>query len=213
MSDEKILDEALELAKEAKKPGTFSIVNVLKDRAFPAETVNVYLDEQSAYDASKIQERIDELAKSSAEEDINLAQKLSEERDVIISKLEQSRYVFHITGISEGKRNEIQEECLEKFPMEYEESKNPFTGEIVKQEKENKARDRYFTNALWAASITKIVDPQGNEQESLTMDDVASLRELLPLAAAGAITQSIEKLRISTAIFMASVDEDFLAKS
>jgi hypothetical protein len=213
MSEEKILDEALELAKEAKKPGTFSIVNVLKDRAFPAETVNVYLDEQSAYDASKIQERIDELAKSSAEEDINLAQKLSEERDVIISKLEQSRYVFHITGISEGKRNEIQEECLEKFPMEYEESKNPFTGEIVKQEKENKARDRYFTNALWAASITKIVDPQGNEQESLTMDDVASLRELLPLAAAGAITQSIEKLRISTAIFMASVDEDFLAKS
>jgi hypothetical protein len=213
MSEDKIVEEALELAKEAKKPGTFNIINVLKDRAFPVEQVNVYLDEQAAYDAAKLQEQIDELAKSSAQQDIDSAQKLADERDVIISKLEQSRYVFHITGISEGKRNELQDECLEKFPMEYDENKNPFTGEVLKQEKEDKGRDRYFTNALWVASISKIVDNEGNEQTSLKMDDVESLRELLPLAASGAITQSIEKLRISTAIFMASVDEDFLAKS
>jgi hypothetical protein len=213
MSEEKIVEEALELAKEAKKPGTFNIINVLKDRAFPVEQVNVYLNEQAAYDAAKLQEQIDELAKSSAKQDIDLAQKLADERDVIISQLEKSRYVFHITGISEGKRNELQDECLEKFPMEYDENKNPFTGEVVKQEKENKARDRYFTNSLWVASISKIVDNEGNEQTSLKMDDIQSLRELLPLAASGAITQSIEKLRVSTAIFMASVDEDFLAKS
>lgn len=213
MSEEKILDEALELAKAAKKPGTFNIVNVLKERAYPTEVVNVYLDEQAAYDAAKLQERIDELAKSSADDDIKLAQKLADERDAVIAKLEESRYVFHVTGISEGKRQEIQEESLDKFPMEYEESKNPFTGEVLKQEKEDKGRDRFFTNRLWVESVEKIVAPDDSEQDSLTMKDVESLRELLPLAAAGAISQSIEKLRVSTAIFMASVDEDFLAKS
>jgi hypothetical protein len=213
MSEEKIVEEALELAKEAKKPGTFNIINVLKDRAFPVEQVNVYLNEQAAYDAAKLQEQIDELAKSSAKQDIDLAQKLADERDVIISQLEKRRYDFHITGISEGKRNELQDECLEKFPMEYDENKNPFTGEVAKQEKENKARDRYFTNLIWHESITKIVDPSGSVQEKVTLEDVENLREFLPLASIGAITQSIEKLRMSTAMFMISVDEDFLAKS
>lgn len=213
MSEEKLVEEAVELAKEAKSPSTFNIINVLQERAFPVEHVNVYLNEQLAYDASKVQDKISEANKGITEEDLAISDELVKERDAIIAELEKSRYVFHLTGISEGTRNKIQEDCLEKFPMEYEESKNPFTGEIVKQEIESKSRDRYFTNSLWVASITKIVSPDGSEQGSLSISEVEKLRDMLPLAASGAITQSIEKLRISTAVFMASVDEDFLAKS
>ena len=213
MSDDKIIAEAVELANEAKKPGVFSIINALKDRAFPTEEINVYLDEKAAYEAAKVQEKIDELSRSASEEDLNKSDKLSLERDAIISKMEESKYVFSITGISEGRRSEIQDKCLEKFPMEYDEAKNPFTGEITKQEKEDKHRDRYFTNLLWVDSITKIVAPDGSEQDSISLEDVESLRSMLPLAASGSINQSIEKLRVSTAVFMASVDEDFLAKS
>ena len=210
---EKIIEEAVALSDEAKKPGTFSIINVLKERAFPLEEVNIYLDEQAAYDASKIQEKIDELAKSSDVADIEEAQALAGKRDLIIEQLEKSRYVFTISGISEGKRVELQEQSVEKFPIEYDESKNPFTGETQRTEKDNKQRDRLFTNLLWVNSIKKIVDEDGNVQENLTLEDVASLRQLLPIAATSSITQSIEKLRISTAVFMSSVDEDFLAKS
>lgn len=213
MSEEKIIEEAVKLAAEAKKPGVFNIINVLKERAFPTEDVNVYLDEQAAYDAAKIQGKIDELSKSASVEDLDKSDKLTEERDAVIAKMEESKYVFSLTGISEGRRTEIQEECLEKFPMEYDEAKNPFTGEVVKTELDNKQRDRYFTNLLWVDSIVKIVAPSGDEQKDLSISDVEVLRDMLPLAASGAINQSIEKLRVSTAVFMASVDEDFLAKS
>jgi hypothetical protein len=208
---EKVLVDASELAEEAKKPGTFSIVDVLKERAYPKEEINIYLDEQSAYEASLLEEKIKELKKTNAEED--KIEKLVSARDKIIKNFEKSKYVFSITGISEGLRDDIQEQSLEKFPMKYDEEKNPFTGEVTKRELEDKERDRYFTNLIWHESITKIVDPSGSVQEKVTLEDVENLREFLPLACIGSITQSIEKLRMSTAMFMISVDEDFLAKS
>jgi hypothetical protein len=213
MSEEKIVEEAVELADKAKAPGTFSIINVLKDRAFPTEEVNVYLDEESAYLASKLQEKLKETENSLDEESADSAKKISKELDDAVKTLEKSKYVFSLSGMSEGKRSELEEKSIEKFPIEFEESKNPFTGEINKQEIENKKRDRFFTNLLWAESIKRITDPEGNVQESVTLDDVSSLREMLPIAATGIISESIEKLRISTAVFMMSVDEDFLAKS
>lgn len=211
MSETEIIEQAAKLVDVAKQPGTFSIVDVLKERAYPKEDVNIYLDEQAAYEASMMNEKIEELKKSNA--DIKKIDALVESRDEIISKFEKSKYVFSITGISEGLRDDIQEQSLEKFPMQYEEDKNPFTGEITKKEIEDKERDRYFTNLIWHESITKIVDPSGSVQEKISLEDVESLRQFLPIACIGAITQSIEKLRMSTAMFMLSVDEDFLAKS
>lgn len=213
MSEEKIIADAAKLAEEAKKPGTFSIINVLKERSYPIEEVNVYLDEQAAYEASKLQDKIDEITKSTDMQAHEAAEVIAAERDAAIAKLEKSKYVFTISGMSEGKRDELQELSVEKFPMEYEESKNPFTGETTKAEVDNKQRDRYFTNLLWVESIKKIVNPEGDVQDGVSISEVESLRELLPIAGISSITQSIEKLRISTAIFMSNVDEDFLAKS
>jgi hypothetical protein len=160
-----------------------------------------------------LQEKIEELQVELKPEDEAKIKELSKDLDKAVKELEKSKYVFSLSGMSEGKRVELQEKSLEKFPLQYDETKNPFTGEITKQEIEDKQRDRYFTDLLWAESIKKITDPQGNVQEQITLEDVSSLRDLLPIAATGAITQSVEKLRISTAVFMASVDEDFLAKS
>jgi hypothetical protein len=213
MSEEKILEEAVKLAEEAKKPGTFSIINVLKERAYPHDEINVYLDENSGYKASKIREKIEELESSIDPADADKVKELFAELDETVKEIELSKYLFTISGISEGLRDDIYEDALKKFPIEYEESKNPFTGEVSKKEIDNKERDRYFTDLLWHSSIKKITDPSGNVQEMISLEDVNQLRELLPLAGIAAITQSIEKLRMSTAVFMASVDEDFLAKS
>jgi hypothetical protein len=38
------------------------------------------------------------------------------------------------------------------------------------------------------------------------------MRGLLPLASSAALNNAIEKLRVSSAIFMSQVNEDFLAK-
>lgn len=209
-SDVEKIDEAV---SEAKAPGTFSILNVLEERAYPREDVVVYLDEQSAYEASQLQERIDELGKSKSldiQADIDV---LILQRDEAVAKLEDKKYIFSIVGISEGLRDDLMSEAAEKFPIEYVENKNPLTGEVKREEKEDKDRDRLFTNLLWHSQIEKITAADGSVQETVTIKDVEALRRQLPIAATGAITQSIERLRVSTAVFMMSVNEDFLAKS
>lgn len=207
------MEEVTKIVEEAKAPGTFNILNVLKERAYPRDEAVAYLDEQAAYDASKLDERIKELTVSADLTNQDKIDELIAKREEAIARLEKSKYTFEIVGISEGMRADLNEEAIKKFPMEFEEDKNPFTGEVTKRELENKERDRLFTNLLWHASIGKITAPDGAVQESVSISDIEAFRDLLPLAAIGGITQSIEKLRVATAVFMMSVDEDFLAKS
>lgn len=199
-----------EIVTEAKKPGVFNIIEVVKGRAYPSDSVTVYFNEDIAYKAAKLNERIKEEAGTlSSEEYAELDAELKD----AVAALEAEKYVFEIKGISEGRRAELLELSIAQFPLEYDEQKNPFTGEVTRTEREDRGRDALFTNFLWAEHISKIVAPNGDEQNSITAEEVRQLREALPLASAAAINEAIEKLRVSTAVFMASVDEDFLAKS
>ena len=219
MSAEK---EIIETVQAAKKPGTFKIMDALQERAFPTEKVEVYLNEAVAYLAAQIDEKIEAIDKKIAklEQDSPDFKKLSKERDLILaekeealSEIDDSSFTFHLTGISEGKREDLYALCLKEYPMEYETERNVFTAQSEKKEIDNPDRDRYFTTLLWQACITKIVDSDGNEQEGITFDEAAELRRSLPFAATAKITSTVEKLRTATAVFLMSVNEDFLAKS
>jgi hypothetical protein len=209
-----------ELSSNARNPKTFSIINVINDRAYPSEEVAIYLDEKSAYLASQVDEKISELdskiTKNTTAEILKSYEQersvLSEKRKELLNSIAESKYVFTITGIAEGRREEVFEECVKVFPLEYVEEKNALTGESVKTDIENKERDRLFTNKLWLEHITKITAPDSSVQDTLTFDEIVKIRHGLPLIASGAITESIEKIRLASAIFMIEVDEDFLAK-
>lgn len=219
MSDE---NEIIEPVEKAKQRGVFNIAEVVRGRSYPSTEVDVFIDEDIAYavsqlDAliSKTSESLDKksLNKSETDEILQRREEILAQKEKMIADMGGSRYVFHIRGISEGDRQDIFDSVLEKFPYEYEKSRNPFTGAQEKIEIENKERDRYFTDRLWQAHITKIVAPDGSEQTSITLDDAIELRRNLPLASITKITDAIEKIRVSTAVFMMTVDEDFLAKS
>lgn len=199
-----------ELVNESKKPGIFSIVNVIKGRAYPSDDVTVYLDEETAYKAAKLQERLRDEAGTLSEKEYS---ELDKELKAAVDELESKKYIFSIKGISEGRREELLNLSVAQYPLEYSEQKNPFTGEVTRTELEDRGRDALFTNFIWAEHIVKIVSPEGDEQQSITAEEVRELRAALPLASAAAINEAIEKIRVSTAVFMASVDEDFLAKS
>ena len=215
-------EEIIETVKKAKKPGTFKIIDVLQERAFPTEQVEVYLDEGVAYHAARMDEALKELEKQIdkmpelSDELKELAKErddLLDEKQKLIEEIGGSQFVFHLTGISEGKREDLYELCLKEYPMQYETERNPFTGQSEKKEIESTERDRYFTGLLWQACITKIVDPNGDEQDGITYDEAAELRRSLPLTASSKINNAIEKLRTATAVFLMTVNEDFLAKS
>jgi hypothetical protein len=200
--------EIIELVEEAKKPGKFNIMDVVKERAFPEQEVNVYLDEQTAYLASDMNDKIKQTSPSD-----NEYAKMEEELSKLLSKLEESKYVFTIRGISEAKRDEVLKLASDKYPIEYREEKNTYTGEVKREEIEDQDRNNLFTSMLWSEHIIKIVSPDGSVQDNISPEDVKSLRGLLPLASSATINRTIEKIRAASAIFMMSVDEDFLAKS
>ena len=219
MSDEK---EILDPVEKAKERGVFNIADVVRGRTYPSTEIDVFIDEEIAYTISqldglisKTSESLDKksLSKKETDDILKRREEIMEKKDKMIAEMGGSKYVFHIRGISEGDRQDIFDSVLEKFPYEYEKSRNPFTGAQEKVEVESKERDRYFTDRLWQAHISKIVAPDGSEQNSITFDDAVELRRNLPLASISKVTEAIEKIRVSTAVFMMTVDEDFLAKS
>jgi hypothetical protein len=212
------VEEVIKLVEEAKAPGVFNILDVVKDRAYPKESIAIYIDESAAYLASNLKEKIGETQQLvdglvDVEANTKLLSELNQKLDAVLEKLELSKYIFDITGISEGVRDEAFTKAREAFEIKYEEIKNPFTGEVTKTEIENLERDRYLTNLLWSLSIVKIVAPDGSEQTSINDKDVDVLRKSLPASANILINGSIEKLRAASATFLLSVGEDFLAKS
>ena len=215
------MSEIEEIVERAKAPGKFNIVDVLKGRGYPTDEIEVFIDENVAFVASDIEDSIRKLGeKMDSEKDkykldelVDLHQKLIAEKDKLIEEMGGARYVFHLQGISEGQRDDIWKKSIEKYPIKHDTDRNPLTGKVDRVEVQNPERDKYFTGLLWQAHIKKIVDPTGDEQEGITVEDAFELRRSLPLASIGKITEAIEKMRASTAVFMMTVDEDFLAKS
>lgn len=219
MSEESEIVEAVE---EAKKPGTFKIVDVVKERSYPRKQIDVFLNEEAAHIASELDQKVREVEADLDKKSLSpkAIKELDEKReafitkrDEIIEKLSTEKYVFHIVGISEGKRSELDKKSYERYPAKHETDRNPLSGELTRKEIENPDRIKYFNTLLWSEHIEKIVDPEGNEQVGVTLEDCIVLRDSLPLASIAKISEAIDLIRASTALFMMSVNEDFLAKS
>lgn len=217
MSAEEEIRESVDAAKER---GTFNIINVLAGRAYPKSSVTVYLDEQSAYDASVLKEELDELTnkigkKNPSAEQQEKIDSLTEEIERLTSEMQKSGYVFHVRGISEGKREDIFKDAKKKYPIEYEkpnEMASLMGQRVERTEKESPERDQLFTDLLWREHLEMIEDPDGNIQDSFTYSEIKTLRSSLPLSALAQVNQAIEKIRTATAVFMMETGEDFLAK-
>jgi hypothetical protein len=210
-----------QIVEQAKAPGKFNIVDVLKGRGYPTDEIDVFIDESVAFVASDMEDKIGKLRekmeseteKSKLDEILKKYEDLMAEKDALIREMGGTRYVFHVQGISEGQRDDIWKKSVERFPIKHETDRNPLTGKVDRIEVQNPERDKYFTGLLWQAHIKKIVDPEGNEQEGITVEDAFELRRSLPLASIGKITEAVERMRAATTVFMMTVDEDFLAKS
>lgn len=215
MSDEQEIRDAVD---QAKNPKTFSIVNVINDRAYPKGKVVVSMDEATAYEAALIKEQLDEASKSPGAKGSPRYKKIEEltaQLEELTEKMNKSSYVFHIKGISEGKREELASEAKKKYPIEYEKPSD-LSALIGNQqeriEKPSPERDNLFTDLLWMEQIEKIESPDGATQDSFGYTDARALRHGLPLSSLAKINSEIEKIRTATAVFMMETGEDFLAK-
>jgi hypothetical protein len=210
-------NEIIDSVNAAKARGTFKIIDVLANRGYPKQDVKIYMDEDSAYKASIIKEELEkiDLDLSSGKSNPVLEKKRDEliaEQEVYIDNIRKSIFTFHLVGISEGKREELFSKSKKKYPIEYEKNQDILRGETKVTEKDSPERDSLFTDYLWLEHIQSITDEEGSVHQDLRYEDIRTMRTSLPLAAIAAINQAIEKLRVSTAIFLANTAEDFLAK-
>ena len=209
-------EDILDSVQKAKEPGTFKILDVIQGRGYPEQVITIHLDEAIAYQAALVKEELEELdVKPNSSINEKKRKELIEKQEELISDLGKSAFTFHLRGISEGKREQLYNQAKKKYPIEYEKPSDLAALAGQKQErieKESTERDTLFTELLWSESIEKIVSPEGDEQEGMNYSEVKQMRGLLPLASSAALNNAIEKLRVSSAVFMSQVNEDFLAK-
>lgn len=209
---ENIIEAALETVEKARSQEVFNLLDVIRDEGFPKDIVSIVIDKRSAYEAYKLEEQLEEIMASDDEVKDSDVAPIREKIASLVKTIDASRHEVHLVGISEGKREELIEQSLEKFPRQYREKSGIIKGVSEEVEIDSPERDEYFTDLLWVNSIEKIVAPDGREQTHLTPETVRELRSELLLPVNAKITTAIEKLRIGTAAFIATTDEDFLVK-
>ena len=142
-------------------------------------------------------------------ERVGAGNQLTHVLDAIIA---QSAYVFVLSGFSPDRYDDIIDEIYEEFPAEYDVNVNPFSGAREKTELPNDERTDLLHAKLWAESITKIIDADGNEDTSgLDVGTAANVRANSPIDARRKIDVRIQELRMGSAWMDTIQDEGFLA--
>lgn len=183
------VDEVLTLVETAQSKSKFKLEDVIKGFGYPQDTVEVYLDSESAYELSKLN---DELM---GEIDPAEIERLEAEAAILSDKILKSKLIFHMRGIDQG-----QVEKLEKQAR-------------LNQETEDSWIMDYFT-ALVAANVQKVELADGSVDESVfTIEDARSWRETIPAEAWESLLATMQKLTLASGYFKGLTDAGFLPKS
>jgi hypothetical protein len=188
MSEE--INEVLELVKDAQGKGKFNLADVIKGRGFPEDTIEVYVDVASAYELTKLNERL--ILVTDDEESIVL----EKEAKALSDKILASKLTFHMRGVSQGLAEAIENKS-----------------KVNKSKDEDAFILEYFARLI-ASNIVKIVDAEGNEDERVfELADIEELRAGLPIEAWEQLVSTTQKLTLASGYFKGLTDAGFLQKS
>lgn len=128
-------------------PETFNVADMFTGIAYPKDTVAIYTNEDAGYRLDALNRRIaKEIANEGARDE------LSAEAEKLLAEVNKSRYVFHLTGISEDTLKTIVDKARQEHPSKF---------GTFGQELPNPEQDEYFNNLLWAVHTEKIEAPNG----------------------------------------------------
>lgn len=192
MSEETIdVKEVLDLVEEAQKPGSFNLGEFVKGRGYPQDTVEVYVDVESAYELSKLN---DTLVQTTDEAELATLEAKAKE---LSDKIMASKLTFKMRGVDQKQVERIEETSRKKFPNE-----------------EDSAWVIDYMCELVASNIVSVEDANGNIDEKVfTGTDVEELRGYLSSEAWEKLMSTMQKLTLATGYFKGLTDAGFLQKS
>jgi hypothetical protein len=184
------IQEVLDLVEDAQKPGKFNLGEFVKGRGYPQDTVEVYVDVESAYELSKLNEKLIKVT------DTQESEKLEAEAKALSDKIMASKLTFKMRGIDQKQVEVIEEQSKKKFP------------------EDDAAWILDYMCELVAANIVSVTDASGKVDERVfTGEDVEELRSYLNSEAWEKIVSTMQKLTLATGYFKGLTDAGFLQKS
>jgi hypothetical protein len=198
-TNEQIIEQTLTLVEKAQQKGTFDITAFAKDRAYPQDTITAYLDVDSAYKLTALNEK---LSNTLAGEEYDA---LEVEANELAKKIIESKVVFHLRGVNQEIIERVTDLCNKAYPT----AKANFG-----QGEEGEDWIRYWTTSLVAENLIKIVNAKGEEDEKkFSQQDVVELRKYLPKEVWELIVEKMQQLTLASAYFKGLTDAGFLPKS
>lgn len=196
-----------EIAEAASQPGTFSFVDRLLGRNYPTTSVNMYLDEQAAFDRQSLSFEAEAFKLRNKEQNLELVAKIDE----LDRQLNANKYVITLQGFPPEEYDALVLECEEQYPPKYEETTNPFSGEKKRTKVETEEFFQLLWSKLWAKSIVKITAPDGAVDASeLEVGTAAKVRNNFPIDARRKVDLAIQELRLTSEWIDSVQDEGFL---
>lgn len=192
---------------ESLTPETFSFFDVLSEKAYPRDTVTVYMDDAAAYDLRKISREAEEL---DSQEDMNdLAERLAALRQ----RIEASAMTFHLAGVGADRMQDAMNVANEHFEGKKVNRKRA-DGSIMRElpQDQQVAFMRYMSAVTLSLHVEKIVLADGRQMVAPSPDEIAAFMDKAPVAAMEAINRAVRDLQVTTSDFEATLDEGFLAK-
>ncbi len=183
--------EVLELVKEAQSPSKFKLENVIKGVGYPEDSVEIYLDVDSAYRLSKIDEQLGSVIESDESE------RLEALVPELVKKINDSKITFHMRGIDQKQ--------IEAIEAKAKLNKNP-------DEEDDWLID--YMCGLVAANVVRVEYADGTVEEGvMSLEDAKELRGSLPAEAWGKLSEAMQRLTLATGYFKGLTDAGFLQKS
>ncbi len=184
------LNEVVSLVEKAQAKGNFNLADFIKGRGYPEDSVEVYFDVASAYEISKLNDKLVLI------EDPEEAKPIEDAIRALEKNVIASRLTFHMRGIDQRQVEAI--EAKEKL------------------ENSEQGDDWYlgYLCALIAANIVSVENADGQiEERVFSKEDVIELRGTFTGEAWEKIVSTMQKLTLASGYFKGLSDAGFLQKS
>lgn len=196
MSEEKIVEEALDTVRDAQKPGVFNLSEVIKGRGYPQKDVTVYIDGAAAFELVELEEKMKSLSEDSAE-----YAKLEKQAEDLAHKVQDSKLTFTLRGVSQSIVEAISEKADKQFSRE---SEDEYNSDWFK----------FYVTSLVAENLVRVTDKDGNvDERHFTYEEVSEIRDNVPIESWTLLVNTMQKLTLATGYFKGLTDAGFLPKS
>lgn len=188
-------------------PETFSFFDVFSGKAYPKDTVEIFMEEEAMFRLNKLLDKIH------GEPDGPERDKLIDQAAALHAKVEASKMTFHITGVDDdfitGLR-EVADAHFEDRKKQVKTADNRLVKHLPESEQLNYVK--YFNALVMSAHIEQVVDARGRVNTAPDADQVGHMISQAPTSQKEKLQRAIGALRVSSEEFEASIDADFLAK-